>query len=256
LQAAFWGATTANVVRETNPMTASAIGAESETTTQRRLRSGILYLGRAELRPGDFVRATSWSTIDIVGSYANTAFVGFALAQDRPLNSEWTLSSCVARYLNGLPYDAYDLIPVDRHPAIGYHSTKVLLGAGVLYLPFEPGHWEQGGTAGFEQSFPVGKPALPKALHDMRFRLTSHEPSDELHRATFQAFGAVFGERVAARPIGQSGRLLASMHEVDHREMTCETWNRAPRPFEGASAEFRDSRIAAWHRIEARENAA
>jgi cellulose biosynthesis protein BcsQ len=273
-----WGVMARDLVRETDRMNAGAVGAESgAAAAQRRLPSGIRELGVAELRTGDFIRPTSWSTIDILPSCANAAFVEFASAQYRHLNPEWTFFACVARYLDSLPDDAYDLVLFDCPPAIGYQSMNAVFAADVLYIPSGPAYWEYDSTTsfigqlaealedlamGFEQSFPVGKVVLPKAFQDVRFLLTRYEPGNELHRAMFDAFGKVFGDRVAARPIEltraveQSGRFLASIYEVDYREMTRETWKRARRSFDGAYEEFRDCLVAAWDRIDAREDEA
>jgi cellulose biosynthesis protein BcsQ len=273
-----WGVMARDLVRETDRMNAGSHGAESGAAPpQRRLPATVRDLGIADLRAADFIRPTWWSTIDIVPSCANAAFVEFASAQYRHLNPEWTFFACVARYLDSLPDDAYDIVLFDCPPAIGYQSMNAVFAADVLYIPSGPGYWEYDSTtsfigqlsealedlaAGFRDSFPVGKIALPKAFLDVRFLLTRYEPGNDLHRAMFDAFRKVFGDRVAERPIEltraveQSGRFLASIYEVDYREMTRETWKRARRSFDGAYEEFRDRLVAAWERIDGGEDAA
>jgi hypothetical protein len=51
------------------------------------------------------------------------------------------------------------------------------------------------------------------------------------------------------RAVEQSGRFLASVYEIDYREMTRETWRRARASFDRAYEEFRGSVLAAWDRI-------
>jgi chromosome partitioning protein len=141
----------------------------------------------------------------------------------------------------------------------------------MLYVPSGPGYWEYDSTtsfigqlaealedlsAGFGAHFPAGKIPLPKAFLDVRFLLTRYEPGNDLHRAMFDAFGKVFGDRVTSHPIEhtraveQSGRFLSSVYEIDYREMTRETWKRARTTFDTAYSEFRDTFCAAWDRLE------
>lgn len=270
-----WGVMARDLVRETERMNARLPGAESGVAAPKRpLPAAVRDLGIAELATRDFIRPTGWSTVDIVPSCANAAFVEFASAQYRHLNPDWTFFAAVSRYLDALPDDAYDLIVFDCPPAIGYQSMNAVFAADVLYIPSGPGYWEYDSTtsfigqlaealedlaAGFEGTFPAGKVSLPKAFHDVRFLLTRYEPGNELHRAMLDAFRKVFGDRVAERPIEltraveQSGRFLCSIYEVDYRDMTRETWKRARRSFDAAYEEFRDCFTAAWAGIDARE---
>jgi cellulose biosynthesis protein BcsQ len=273
-----WGVMARDLVRETERMNAASAGAESGVAVApRRLPASVRDLGIADLRADDFIRPTGWSTIDVIPSCANAAFVEFASAQYRHLNPDWTFFAAVSRYLETLPDDAYDLILFDCPPAIGYQSMNAVFAADVLYIPSGPGYWEYDSTtsfigqlsealedlaAGFEGAFPAGKVSLPKAFHDVRFLLTRYEPGNDLHRAMFDAFRKVWGERVAERPIEltraveQSGRFLSSIYEVDYRDMTRETWKRARRSFDGAYEEFRGCVTAAWDRIDTTEAAA
>jgi len=71
-----------------------------------------------------------------------------------------------------------------------------------------------------------------------------------------EAFGKVFGDRMATHPIEltraveQSGRFLASIYEIDYRQMTRETWRRARLSFDRAYEEFRTHALAAWDQME------
>jgi len=82
------------------------------------------------------------------------------------------------------------------------------------------------------------------------------EPGNDLHRAMYEAFGRVFGDRLAEHPIEltraveQSGRFLSSVYEIDYRNMTRETWRRARTTFDRAYEEFRDTLLAAWANME------
>ena len=60
----------------------------------------ITDMGLGELRVTDFIKPTSWPTIDIVPSCANAAFVEFASAQYRHMNPEWSFFAAVSRYLD------------------------------------------------------------------------------------------------------------------------------------------------------------
>lgn len=269
-----WGIMARDLINETNRMNSAARGAESGAALpQRRLPASITDMGLAELRVSDFIKPTSWPTVDIIPSCANAAFVEFASAQYRHLNPEWSFFAAVSRYLDALPDDAYDMIIFDCPPAIGYQSMNAVFAADVLYVPSGPGYWEYDSTTSFigqlaealedlgrfGASVPAGTLKLPKEFADVRFLLTRFEPNNELHRAMQSAFVKVFGDRVVQHPIEmtraveQSGRFLSSIYEIDYRDMTRETWRRARASFDQAYAEFRDHLISAWDHIEEAE---
>ncbi|PJE36259.1 chromosome partitioning protein ParA [Pseudooceanicola lipolyticus] len=270
-----WGIMARDLIRETERMNTGPVGAETGAALPRRhLPASITGLGLGELRLADFIRPTSWPTIDAIPSCANAAFVEFASAQYRHLNPDWSFFAAVSRYLDQIPDDSYDLILFDCPPAIGYQSMNAVFAADVLYIPSGPGYWEYDSTtsfigqlsealedlsAGFDATLPTGKVTLPKSFCDIRFLLTRFEPGNDLHRAMFDAFRKVFGDRVAANPVEmtraveQSGRFLSSVYEMDYREMTRETWRRARSTFDNAYQEFRDVVISAWDKVEAGE---
>ncbi|MFC7704786.1 AAA family ATPase [Plastorhodobacter daqingensis] len=266
-----WGIMARDLIRETERMNAAARGAESGASLpQRRLPAQITEMGLADLRAKDFIKPTSWPTIDIIPSCANAAFVEFASAQYRHLNPEWSFFASVARYLDTLPADAYDLVIFDCPPAIGYQSMNAVFAADVLYIPSGPGYWEYDSTTSFIGQLgealgdlsqfagivPAGTMQLPKAFLDVRFLLTRYEPNNDLHRAMYSAFKKVFNDRVTENPIEmtraveQSGRFLSSIYETDYREMTRETWRRARGSFDRAYEEFRGHLLAAWDKLE------
>jgi cellulose biosynthesis protein BcsQ len=270
-----WGIMARDLIRETNRMNSAATGAESGTTLpHRQLPSTITGLGLGDLRVGDFIKTTSWPTIDAIPSCANAAFVEFASAQYRHLNPEWSFFAAVSRYLDQIPDDAYDLILFDCPPAIGYQSMNAVFAADMLYIPSGPGYWEYDSTTsfigqlaealedlahGFDETLPTGKITLPKVFYDIRFVLTRYEPGNELHQAMFAAFKKVFGDRVTKNPVEmtraveQSGRFLSSVYEMDYRDMTRETWRRARATFDNAYLEFRETMIGAWDQMEDEE---
>ncbi|MEM9763671.1 MAG: AAA family ATPase [Pseudomonadota bacterium] len=267
-----WGIMARDLIRETDRMNAVPAGAASGTALPRRdLPASIRGLGIGELRQSDFIKPTAWPTIDIIPSCANAAFVEFASAQYRHLNNEWTFFAAVSRYLDGLSPDSYDLMIFDCPPAIGYQSMNAVFAADMLYVPSGPGYWEYDSTtsfigqlaealedleAGYAGLVPAGTASLPKEFLDVRFLLTRFESGNDLHRAMFEAFRKVFGERVTEHPIEmtraveQSGRFLSSIYETDYRDMTRETWRRARASFDRAYAEFRGHAVAAWGELE------
>ncbi|EAR51885.1 replication protein [Oceanicola granulosus HTCC2516] len=267
-----WGIMARDLIRETDRMNADTPRAAASGTAlpHRTIPSSIRDLGLDRLRHGDFIKKTAWSTIDIVPSCANAAFVEFASAQYRHLNPEWSFFAAVSRYLDQLGDDDYDLILFDCPPAIGYQSMNAVFAADMLYIPSGPGYWEYDSTTsfigqlsealedlghGFEGTFPAGKIALPKAFTDIRFLMTRYEPGNDLHRAMLEAFRKVFGEHLAEHPVEmtraveQSGRFLSSVYEIDYREMTRETWRRARASFDRAYDEFRGRVVTAWDEI-------
>lgn len=270
-----WGIMARDLIRETDRMNTAAQGAASGTSLpQRQLPASIRDMGLDALRVADFIKTTAWSTIDIVPSCANAAFVEFASAQYRHMNPEWTFFGAVSRYLDAIPDDAYDLIIFDCPPAIGYQSMNAVFAADMLYIPSGPGYWEYDSTTsfigqlaealedlahGYGKTFPAGKVALPKVFADVRFLMTRYEPGNDLHRAMFEAFRKVFGEHVAEHPIEmtraveQSGRFLSSVYEIDYRDMTRETWRRARASFDRAYVEFKGSVLKAWDHVEESE---
>ncbi|MFN3292655.1 MAG: AAA family ATPase, partial [Gemmobacter sp.] len=244
-----WGIMARDLIRETDRMNRSAQGAESGAALpRRRLPAQITGMGLGDLRAPDFIKPTCWSTIDLVPSCANAAFVEFASAQYRHLNPDWSFFAAVSRWLDQLPDDAYDLILFDCPPAIGYQSMNAVFAADVLYIPSGPGYWEYDSTTSFlgqlgdalqEIGDGFGKIAadagirLPKRFLDIRVLMTRYEASNPLHAAMLQAFRNVFGADVCQNPIEmtraveQSGRFQMSVYEQDYREMTRETWKRA-----------------------------
>lgn len=267
-----WGIMARDLIRETERMNAGSTGAESGAALPRRtLPTSITGLGLAELRMADFIKPSSWSTIDVIPSCANAAFVEFASAQYRHLNPDWSFFAAVSRFLDQVPDDAYDLMVFDCPPAIGYQSMNAVFAADMLYVPSGPGYWEYDSTTsfigqlsealedlahGFDGTLPTGKVSLPKAFQDVRFLLTRYEPGNELHRAMFEAFRKVFGDHVAEHPVEmtraveQSGRFLSSVYEMDYRDMTRETWRRARATFDNAYREFRAAMLVAWDKLE------
>ena len=266
-----WGIMARDLIRETERMNAVQGGAESGATLpQRKLPASVTGMGLSELRATDFIKPTSWPTIDLIPSCANAAFVEFASAQYRHLNPEWSFFAAVSRYLDTIPPDAYDLIIFDCPPAIGYQSMNAVFAADMLYVPSGPGYWEYDSTTSFIgqlsealedlshgfENFPTGKITLPKTFTDIRFLMTRFEPSNELHQAMLGAFRQVFGDRMAENPIEltraveQSGRFLSSIYEIDYREMTRGTWRRARATFDQAYEEFRSHVLMAWDQLE------
>ena len=261
-----WGIMARDLIHETERMNRGPRGAASGTgAPTRSLPASIARTGLGELRVPDFIRPTCWSTIDLVPSCANAAFVEFASAQYRHLNPEWSFFAAVDRWLGALPRDAYDVVIFDCPPAIGYQSMNAVFAADILYIPSGPGYWEYDSTTSFIGQLAealadlddfAGGPDVAKAFLDVRFLLTRYEPGNELHRAMRDAFGKVFGERMTAHPIEhtraveQSGRFLSSVYEIDYREMTRETWRRARSTFDLAYAEFKATVLAAWTNLE------
>ncbi|MFG6596149.1 AAA family ATPase [Sulfitobacter sp. 1A13368] len=265
-----WGVMARDLIRETERMNATAGGAESGTALPyRKLPPSVTGMGLNDLRATDFIKPTSWPTIDIIPSCANAAFVEFASAQYRHLNPEWSFFAAVSRYLDQLPDDAYDLIVFDCPPAIGYQSMNAVFAADVLYVPSGPGYWEYDSTTSFigQLSEALGdlsrfRGRLPsgtnpdKVFADIRFLLTRFEPNNDLHRAMQSAFHQVFKPHVAEYPIEmtraveQSGRFLSSIYEMDYRQMTRETWRRARMSFDRAYDEFQTTLVNAWEELE------
>lgn len=265
-----WGIMARDLIRETERMNAAAGGAETGTSLpQRKLPASVTGMGLDDLRTTDFIKPTSWPTIDLIPSCANAAFVEFASAQYRHLNPEWSFFAAVSRYLDQIPTDAYDIIIFDCPPAIGYQSMNAVFAADVLYIPSGPGYWEYDSTTSFigqlaEALEDLGRfrGALPaggdphKAFAEIKFLLTRFEPNNDLHRAMQSAFAQVFKSHVAEHPIEmtraveQSGRFLSSIYEMDYRQMTRETWRRARTSFDQAYDEFRDTLVQAWVKVE------
>ena len=215
----------------------------------------------------DFIQKTCWPTIDIIPSCSNAAFVEFASAQYRSLHKAWSFFGCVARYLDELPDDQYDIIIFDCPPAIGYQSLNAAFAADILYIPSGPGYWEYDSTTsylgqlgdamadiseGFSALAADAGITLPKQFSDIRLLMTRFETTNPLHSAMMDAFKNVFGADVCAHPIEmtraveQSGRFQMSVYEQDYRQMTRETWKRARQSFDRAYDEFIGTVLAAW----------
>lgn len=144
---------------------------------------------------------------------------------------------------------------------------NAVFAADMLYIPSGPGYWEYDSTTsfigqlsealedlshGFEGTLSADKATLPKVFQDIRFLLTRFEPGNDLHRAMQNAFGKVFGDKLAEHPVEmtraveQSGRFLSSIYEMDYRDMTRETWRRARGSFDRAYDEFHGAMLPCW----------
>ncbi|MEM1149011.1 MAG: AAA family ATPase [Pseudomonadota bacterium] len=265
-----WGIMVRDLIRETERINSAARGAESGTALpHRKLPPSVMGMGLDALRVPDFIKPTSWPTIDIIPSCANAAFVEFASAQYRHLNPEWSFFGAVSRYLDQVSPDAYDLMIFDCPPAIGYQSMNAVFAADVLYIPSGPGYWEYDSTTSFigqlsealedlgrfQGGLPPGT-SPDKVFGELRFLLTRFEPNNDLHRAMQSAFEKVFGANMTANPIEmtraveQSGRFLSSIYEMDYRQMTRETWRRARASFDRAYEDFRDTIVRTWDTLE------
>ncbi len=215
----------------------------------------------------DFIQPTCWPTIDIIPSCANAAFVEFASAQYRSIHKAWSFFGCIARYLDELPDDQYDLVIFDCPPAIGYQSLNAAFAADILYIPSGPGYWEYDSTTsymgqlgdaledistGFATLAADAGIALPKRFLDVRILMTRFEANNSLHSAMLEAFRNVFGADVClnsiemTRAVEQSGRFQMSIYEQDYRQMTRETWKRARQSFDRAYGEFKENLLSAW----------
>lgn len=217
----------------------------------------------------DFIQPTCWPTIDIIPSCANAAFVEFASAQYRSMHKAWSFFGCVARYLDELPDDQYDMIIFDCPPAIGYQSLNAAFASDILYIPSGPGYWEYDSTTsflgqlgdalgdisdGFSGLAEDAGLTLPKTFSDIRLLMTRFEGTNPLHVAMMDAFRNVFGADVCQNPIEmtraveQSGRFQMSVYEQDYRQMTRETWKRARQSFDRAYQEFHSTVLASWRK--------
>lgn len=218
-------------------------------------------------RMQDFIQTTCWPTIDIIPSCANAAFVEFASAQYRALHKAWSFFGCVARYLDELPDDQYDIIIFDCPPAIGYQSLNAAFASDILYIPSGPGYWEYDSTTsylgqlgdaisdiseGYAGLAADAGLTLPKQFFDIRLLMTRFEANNPLHVAMMDAFRNVFGADVCqhavemTRAVEQSGRFQMSVYEQDYRQMTRDTWKRARLSFDRAYGEFIETVLKAW----------
>ncbi|WP_170400857.1 AAA family ATPase [Ruegeria arenilitoris] len=266
-----WGIMCRDLCREANRIADEYDDpADCPYPTADELPEDVQSIGAQRVQ--DFIQKTSWSTIDIIPSCANAAFVEFASAQYRSIHKAWSFFGCVARYLDELPDDQYDLIVFDCPPAIGYQSLNAAFAADILYIPSGPGYWEYDSTtsylgqlgdaleditSGFDRIAQDAGITLPKRFDDIRVLMTRFEASNSLHVAMMDAFKNVFGADVCQNPIEmtraveQSGRFQMSVYEQDYRQMTRDTWKRARQSFDNAYSEFKDVVLRAW---EARTN--
>lgn len=261
-----WGIMCRDLCREADRIAeAFDDAADCPYPTADELPKDVQAIGAQRVQ--DFIQKTAWPTIDIIPSCANAAFVEFASAQYRALHKAWSFFGCVARYLDELPDDQYDVIIFDCPPAIGYQSLNAAFAADILYIPSGPGYWEYDSTTSYlgqlgdaleDISEGFGKIAqdagirLPKQFDDVRLLMTRFEVSNPLHQAMMEAFRNVFGSDVCRSPIEmtraveQSGRFQMSVYEQDYRLMTRETWKRARQSFDAAYQEFKEVMLRSW----------
>ncbi len=261
-----WGIMCRDLCREADRITATYDDPDDcPHPSSDELPDDVQSIGSQRVQ--DFIQKTCWPTIDIVPSCSNAAFVEFASAQYRALHKAWTFFGCVARYLDELPDDQYDVIIFDCPPAIGYQSLNAAFASDILYIPSGPGYWEYDSTTsylgqlgdamadiseGFAGLAEEAGLHLPKTFRDVRLLMTRFEAQNPLHQAMSDAFSNVFGADVCRNPIEmtraveQSGRFQMSVYEQDYRQMTRETWKRARQSFDRAYLEFKDTVLLAW----------
>lgn len=261
-----WGIMCRDLCREADRITANYDDPDDcPHPSSNELPDDVQSIGSQRVQ--DFIQKTCWPTIDIVPSCSNAAFVEFASAQYRALHKAWTFFGCVARYLDELPDDQYDVIIFDCPPAIGYQSLNAAFASDILYIPSGPGYWEYDSTTsylgqlgdamadiseGFAGLAEEAGLHLPKTFRDVRLLMTRFEAQNPLHQAMSDAFSNVFGADVCRNPIEmtraveQSGRFQMSVYEQDYRQMTRETWKRARQSFDRAYLEFKDTVLSAW----------
>jgi cellulose biosynthesis protein BcsQ len=262
-----WGIIARDLIHETRRMNAEFELCDSEERVS--FDKELLATGIGDLDDEAFISKTCWPSIDIIGSCANAAFVEFATAQYRVVNSRWSFFAAVDRFLARLSDDRYDLIIFDCPPAIGYQSLNAIFAADVLYIPTGPGYWEYDSTTSFmaqlgeallslegnAEKMPQIAHQLPKEFQAIRVVLTRYEPSNELHESMKRGLKRCFDEWVTQHPIehtravDQTGRFLQSVYEIDYRKMTRETWRRARRSFDAAYGEFKGIMLEAWEKI-------
>lgn len=268
-----WGIMCRDLCREADRIAAAYDDpADCPYPTADELPEDVQSIGAQRVQ--DFIQKTAWPTIDIIPSCANAAFVEFASAQYRSMHKAWSFFGCVARYLDELPDDQFDLIIFDCPPAIGYQSLNAAFAADILYIPSGPGYWEYDSTTSFlgqlgdaledisEGYAKIAQDAgitLPKRFDDIRLLMTRFEASNPLHVAMMDAFRNVFGADVCrnaiemTRAVEQSGRFQMSVYEQDYRQMTRETWKRARQSFDATYEEFKEVVLGAWARRETKE---
>ncbi|MEO0862004.1 MAG: AAA family ATPase [Pseudomonadota bacterium] len=268
-----WGIMCRDLCREADRITATYDDPdECPYPSSDELPEDVQSIGAQRVQ--DFIQPTCWPTIDLIPSCANAAFVEFASAQYRALHKAWTFFGCVARYLQELPDDQYDIIIFDCPPAIGYQSLNAAFASDILYIPSGPGYWEYDSTTsylgqlgdamsdiseGFSGLAEEAGLVLPKTFRDIRLLMTRYEATNSLHQAMSDAFANVFQGDVCQHPIEmtraveQSGRFQMSVYEQDYRHMTRETWKRARQSFDRAYAEFRDTVLTAWKRDDSKK---
>ncbi|UWQ19860.1 AAA family ATPase [Jannaschia sp. M317] len=261
-----WGIMCRDLCREADRITATYDDPDDcPYPSSDELPDDVQSIGAQRVQ--DFIQRTCWPTIDIIPSCANAAFVEFASAQYRALHKAWTFFGCVARYLDELPDDQYDIIIFDCPPAIGYQSLNAAFASDILYIPSGPGYWEYDSTTSFlgqlgdaladisEGFTGIAEEAgltLPKTFRDIRLLMTRYETTNPLHAAMSDAFANVFGADVCRHPVEmtraveQSGRFQMSVYEQDYRQMTRETWKRARQSFDRAYGEFKETVLTAW----------
>lgn len=263
-----WGIIARDLVRETKRANLLRARARS-SEPQLSVPGSIEEVGIDVMRPEHFIAPTCWSSIDIIGSCANAAFVEFATGEYRMANREWSFFAAVDRYLRSYADDNYDIIIFDCPPAIGYQSLAAVYAADVLYIPTGPGYWEYDSTTSFMGQLkealgeiaisygrrPEFEDKLPKAFNAIRVVMTRYEPSNPLHASMLKGLRRVFPEWMTEHPIEltraveQTGRFLQSVYEMDYRKMTRETWKRARSSFDQAYVEFRSVVHSTWQEL-------
>jgi cellulose biosynthesis protein BcsQ len=260
-----WGIIGRDLMRET-----LRLNLERQISKSReepiRIPSALAGAALDAMTVDDFILKTSWSSIDLIGSCANAAFVEFATAQYRAINDKWSFFAAVDRFLGELAIDRYDFVIFDCPPAIGYQSLNAVFAADVLYIPTGPGYWEYDSTTSFmaqlaEALRELGQGyehdsgfagRLPKRFNSIHVVLTRFVPSNELHVAMREGLMLAFGDWLTSHPVEhsiaveQTGRFLRSIYEMDYRQMQRETWRRARNAFDAAYDDFRKAMVSSW----------
>ena len=208
------------------------------------------------LRAQDFIHKTCWPTIDVIPATAKTAFAEFALARFRKLDPSWSYFAAVDRYLNALPEDQYDIILFDCPPAIDQKALNAFFAADILYVPTGPTYSEFESTAAFLRQLGRASAEIQTDFAALRLVQTKFSAKDDRHLITQAAYQNGYGADLASHPIewvdllDQPDEHRSSVFEFDYRQITREEWKAARRSFDNAYAEFRETVMQVWAKLD------
>ena len=227
-----------------------------------------------EVNARDLVQKTHWSNIDLIGAQLNLYWSEFQIPVWRMQARGWKLWDALTESLeeDGI-LDEYDVIFLDKPPALGYLTINGLAAADILLVPLGASFLEFDSTGRFfdmlHSTFAsieegeniaaraLGREGLSFQWDAVRAVITRYDSAQQGELASLMQsyLGPVLSpdRQEYTALIGQAGEQVNGIYEADYRDFNRETYVRGRATFDETYAAFKRLLIGTWRRDELAE---